>query len=133
MFFVNLTILANLEAQMPLVVKRLPIENGFGTAGSRNYSLRRMFFVNLTILANLEAQMPLVVKRLPIENGFGTEGSRNYSLRREEIEESNSVSYDVDRQKLRNPFAVSGGSATLLYDADATFDFRDMLIGARQI
>jgi hypothetical protein len=40
-FFVHLAVLANLEAQMPLLVKRLPRENGFATKGSRNSSLHR--------------------------------------------------------------------------------------------
>jgi hypothetical protein len=42
----------------------------------------------------------------------------------------------MDRQKLRNPVerqAVSGGSATLLDDSDAAFDFRDGLVGASNI
>jgi hypothetical protein len=88
------------------------------------------------MLPNLQAQMLLAVKNLARHDSLGAKVIRHSSPSREEVEHTDAVHDNVNRQQLwclLEREGVSTRSAPFLHNPNSSLDLGCMLVGASQI
>ena len=92
--------------------------------------------MNLTVLADLQAEVFVVVQHLARHDSFRANTVGYSASCREEVQHSNTVEDDMNRQQFGNSLErkiVSTCSTTFLDNANSPFDFSYMFVGARQV